>query len=187
MKFSVYIAVSLDGFIAREDGRLDWLPGAEPDSPPDVVAENGEAAEDYGFHAFMETVDVLVMGRKTFEKVLSLGAWHYGDTRVIVLSSSPVTIPPKLAATVEHRSSSPSRLKEELTAAGVQHAYVDGGVTIQRFLKAGLVDQLIITRIPVLIGNGIPLFGPLEQDIPLRHRATLQFPSGFVQSRYEIA
>jgi dihydrofolate reductase len=180
MKASVYIATSLDGFIARDDGGLDWLPGADPD-------ENGNAErEDYGYREFMDSVDVLVMGRKTYEKVLSFGKWSYEGKRVIVLSSGTVEIPTGLASTVECRSNSPSDLVDDLAEAGVKHIYLDGGNTIQRFLNEGLVQQIIITRIPVLIGSGIPLFGPLEDDILLRHVETRQFASGFVQSRYEV-
>ena len=180
MKASVYIATSLDGFIARDDGGLDWLPGADPD-------ENGNAErEDYGYRDFLDSVDVLVMGRKSYEKVLSFGEWPYDGKRVIVLSSGTVEIPSGLASTVECRSSSPSDLVDDLAEAGVTHIYLDGGNTIQRFLNEGLIQQLIITRIPILIGSGIPLFGPLADDMTLHHVATRQFPSGPVQSRYEV-
>jgi dihydrofolate reductase len=180
MKVSVYVATSLDGFIAREDGSLDWLPGADPEK------QSGAETEDYGYRVFMDTVDVLVMGRKTYEKVLSFGMWPYEDKRVVVLSSGSVDIPNDLASTIESRSCSPCELVYDLEKAGAKHVYVDGGKTIQRFLNEGLIHQIIVTRIPVLIGSGIPLFGPLADDILLRHVETRQFPSGFVQSRYEI-
>jgi dihydrofolate reductase len=180
MKVSVYIATSLDGFIARDDGGLDWLPGADPEAQGDAEGE------DYGYREFMDSVDVLVMGRKTYEKVLSFGKWSYEGKRVIVLSSGTVEIPNELASTVECRSSSPSDLVHDLEEAGAKHVYVDGGNTIQRFLNEGLIQQIIITRIPVLIGSGIPLFGPLEKDVLLHHVETQKFPSGLVQSRYEI-
>jgi dihydrofolate reductase len=186
MKVSVYIATSLDGFIARDDGGLDWLPGAAPETSGCTEASGSTEGEDYGYREFMESVDILVMGRKTFEKVLSFGKWSYEDKRVIVLSSGPVEIPNGLASTVECRSSSPSDLVDDLAESGVTHIYLDGGNTIQRFLNEGLVQEVIITRIPVLIGSGIPLFGPLADDILLRHVETRQFPSGFVQSRYEV-
>jgi len=180
MKVSVYIATSLDGFIARDDGGLDWLPGADTN-------EQGDAeVEDYGYREFMESVDVLVMGRKTYEKVLSFGMWPYEGKRVFVLSSGPVEIPNGLASTVECKSCSPSDLVHDLEEAGAKHVYVDGGNTVQRFLNEGLIQQIIVTRIPVLIGSGIPLFGPVANDILLDHVETRQFPSGFVQSRYEI-
>jgi dihydrofolate reductase len=172
---SVYIATSLDGFIARRGGELDWL-----------VGEAGaEGEEDYGYAAFMETVDVVVMGRGTFEKVLTFDSWPYAGKRVVVLSSSLAEIPPGLAGDAELHALAPADLVARLASEGVRHLYVDGGETIQRFLGAGLITELIITRIPVLIGAGIPLFGPLPNDVKLEHVETRAFPNGFVQSRYQ--
>ena len=176
MRVSVYIATSLDGFIARENGDLDWLPGPE--------LEGG--GEDYGFQEFMDSIDTLVMGRNTFEMVISSGMWLYGNKKVVVLSSKPVKIPGDLANTVTAQSCSPSELVKQLSASGVKHIYVDGGKTIQGFLNERLVQQIIITRIPVLIGKGIPLFGPVIKDIKLQHLKTNSFPDGIVQSRYEV-
>jgi dihydrofolate reductase len=171
---SVYIATSLDGFIARRGGELDWL-----------VGEGGaEGDEDYGYAAFMETVDVVVMGRGTFEKVLTFDPWPYAGKRVVVLSSSQVEIPPQLAGAAELHALAPADLVARLASEGARHLYVDGGQTIQRFLSAGLISSLIVTRIPVLIGEGIPLFGPLPHDVKLEHVETRSFPNGFVQSRY---
>lgn len=176
MRASVYIATSLDGFIARENGDLDWLSGADIEG----------SGEDYGFHEFMDSVDILVMGRKTFEKVVSSDEWLYGNKQVIVLSSRPVQIPSDLAGTVESQSCTPTELVKQLSERGARHLYIDGGKTIQGFLNAGLIQQIIITRIPVLIGEGIPLFGPVFKDIKLQHIETSSFANGFVQSRYEI-
>lgn len=176
MKVSVYIATSLDGFIARDNGDLDWLPGSD----------GGSDGEDYGYHQFFDSVDVLVMGRNTFEKVLSFGQWPYGIKRVIVLSSNQTQIPNDLAETVESRSCSPTELVKELEKSEAKHLYVDGGKTIQGFLNAGLIQEIIITRVPVLIGSGIPLFGELESDKKLRLIETCKFESGFIQSKYEI-
>ena len=172
MKASVFIGTSLDGFIARANGDLDFLPpgGGEP----------------HGYDEFMATVDALVIGRKTFETVLTFDMWPYGDKRVFVLSTRPLATPP-LGAVVERLSGSPADIVSQLTARGIQHAYVDGGITIQRFLQAGLIQHLIITRVPVLIGAGIPLFGALQRDIALTHIATRQYASGLVQSEYVIA
>lgn len=177
MKASVYIATSLDGFIAREDGSLDWLP----------PGGSGEGGEDYGYKAFMATVDVLVMGRNTYEKVLTFGDWPYGPKPVVVLSSRSLTIPAHIARSVEPMSCTPAGVISRLAARGAKHLYVDGGKTIQGFLSAGLINRLIITRIPVLIGGGVPLFGPLQRDINLRHIETRQFSGGLVQSEYEVA
>jgi dihydrofolate reductase len=84
-------------------------------------------------------------------------------------------------------SGAPAAIVSQLEARGIQHIYVDGGLTIQRFLQAGLIHRLIITRVPVLIGTGIPLFGPLQRDVSLKHVATRHFPSGLVQSEYAVA
>lgn len=178
MKASVYIATSLDGFIARENGELDWLPGSD--------GESDSGGEDYGYHAFMDSVDALVMGRNTFELVLSFGQWSYGNKRVIILSSKPLQIPSHLPPTVESTLCSPSELVQNLSEEGLQHLYIDGGKTIQSFLNAGLIQELIITKIPVLIGSGIPLFGPLDDDKKLRHVESLTYENGFVQSKYEV-
>ena len=176
MKVSVYIATSLDGFIARENGDLDWLPGSDGKSDD----------EDYGFHEFMDSVDVLVMGRKSYEMVLSFGKWPYGSKRVVVLSSKLIRIPDDLAETVESRSCAPAELVKDLIKTVAKHLYIDGGKTIQGFLNAGLIQEIIITRIPTLIGSGIPLFGPLNKDRKLGHIETRSFANGFVQSRYEV-
>ncbi len=185
MKASVYIATSLDEFIARENGELDWLEGSgEEVNEEDKSAES--RGEDYGYKDFTGSVDALVMGRHTFDKVLSFGEWAYGDKPVVVLSSRPLEIPEHLSRTVEAVSGSPEEVAAWLSERGVKHLYTDGGETVQRFLRMGLIQRFVITRIPVLIGAGIPLFGPLDGDIKLRHVRTQSYPSGFVQSEYEI-
>lgn len=172
MKASVFIGTSVDGFIARTNGGLDFLPpgGGEP----------------HGYAEFMETVDALVIGRKTFETVLAFDAWPYAEKRVFVLSTRKLA-PAPAGAIVEHMSGDPADIVSQLEARGIQHVYVDGGVTIQRFLRAGLIQRLIITRVPVLIGDGIPLFGTLPHDVQLHHIATRHYPSGLVQSEYQVA
>jgi dihydrofolate reductase len=168
---SVFVGVSVDGFIARTDGALDWLP------PGDV--------EPHGYDEFMATVDALVIGRKTFETVLTFDAWPYGAKPVFALSSSPLA-PAPAGAGLEHMSGDPAEIMSRLADRGVRHVYVDGGITIQRFLRAGLIQRLIITRGPVLIGEGIPLFGATQRDIALKHIATRQYASGLVQSEYQV-
>jgi dihydrofolate reductase len=172
MMVSVFIGTSLDGFIARPNGDLDFLPpgGGEP----------------HGYDEFIASVDVIVIGRKTFETVLTLGPWPYGDKRVVVLSSRPVDLSAAGGA-VEQMEGPPAEIVSQLAASGANHLYVDGGITIQRFLRAGLIQRLIITRVPVLIGDGVPLFGTLPRDIRLRHVATRHYPSGLVQSEYQVA
>ncbi|HTX80059.1 MAG TPA: dihydrofolate reductase family protein [Longilinea sp.] len=173
---SVFIATSLDGFIARKDGAIDWL-----SRPEDAIA-----GEDYGYQAFFDSVDTLVMGRNTFELALSFEAWPYAGKRVVVLSSGSPKIPPSLARHVEHMSGAPAEIVRWLAERGAQHVYVDGGDTIRRFLRAGLIDDLTITRLPILLGDGIPLFGPLEGDIRLQQVETTVYPNGFVQSKYQV-
>jgi dihydrofolate reductase len=171
MRASVFVGTSLDGFIARANGDFDFLPpgGGEP----------------HGYDEFMATVDALVIGRKTFETVLTLATWPYGGKPVFVLSTRPLAPTPPGAA-VERMSGAPADIVSQLAARGFLHVYVDGGITIQRFLQAGLIQRLVITRVPVLIGDGIPLFGALQRDIALRHVATRQYASGLVQSEYAV-
>jgi dihydrofolate reductase len=175
-KISVYIAASLDGFIARPDGNIDWLTDPAYNVP----------GEDFGYQAFMQTVDVLVVGRNTFEKVLTFGDWPYPDKKVIVLTHAQNLVPDKLIDKVEVLALPPAELAMHLAEQGYQHTYLDGGLTIQEFLRANLVDELTITRIPILLGEGLPLFGKLPGDSPLRHLRTTAFPNGFVQSVYAI-
>ena len=171
MKASVFIGTSVDGFIARPNGELDFLPpgGGEP----------------HGYDEFIDSVDALVIGRKTFETVLTFDIWPYGEKPVFVLSSRSLG-PVPAGAVVERMWGDPVEIVSRLEARGIRHLYVDGGITIQRFLRAGLIQRLIITRVPVLIGVGIPLFGSLPHDVRLRHIATRHYPSGLVQSEYEV-
>jgi len=171
---TVFVGASVDGFIARRDGGIDWLP---------------ENPEPHGYDELIAGVDAIVMGRNTFELVLTFeGPWPYGDKRIVVLSSRPVDLSAAIArgGRVEHMAGEPADLVARLAATGARRLYVDGGVTIQRFLRAGLITRLVVTRVPVLIGEGIPLFGPTGRDIRLRHVATRSFPSGLVQSEYEV-
>ena len=172
MKLSVFCGVSVDGFLARPNDALDFL-------------ETGEQ-EPHGFEEFFDSIDVLVIGRKTFEVVLTFGKWPYGKKSVVVLSSRPLDFSSVRDGIVEQMSGEPAEIVTRLKARGFKHAYVDGGITIQRFLAAGLVDRLVITRVPVLIGEGIPLFGRLPRDISLRHVATRCYKGGLVQSEYEV-
>lgn len=133
----------------------------------------------------MASVDALVMGRHTYETVLGFGSWPFGAKPVYVLSSSPLK-PAPAGAVVHHLGGEPHAVVAELTRRGVQHAYIDGGVTIQRFLRSGLIDRLVITQLPVLIGQGIPLFGPLDRDIRVQHVRTETFSTGLVQTEYEV-
>jgi dihydrofolate reductase len=171
MRVSVFIGTSVDGFIARPNGDLDFLPpgGGEP----------------HGYNEFIATVDAIVIGRKTFETVLAMESWPYGDKRVVVLSSRPVDMS-GVRGVVEQMAGSPAEIVSQLAASGAQHLYIDGGITIQGFLRAGLIQRLVITRVPVLVGDGVPLFGTVPRDVRLRHVATRHYPSGLVQSEYQV-
>ena len=172
MTASVFIGISIDGFIARPNGDLDWLPAG--------------GGEPHGYDEFMASVDALVIGRKTFETVLAFDVWPYGDKRVVVLSSRPIDFSAVRGGVVEQMGGAPAEIVARLAATGAHHLYIDGGITIQQFLRAGLIQRLIITRVPVLIGQGIPLFGALARDIRLTHVATRHYPSGLVQSEYLV-
>jgi len=174
VKTSVFVGVSVDGFIARPDGGLDFL--------------DAGGNEAHGYEEFIATVDTLVMGRKTFETVLGFGVWPYGERRVVVLSSRAVDLSAAIAlgGRVEWMSGTPAEVASRLAAEGAQHVYIDGGVTVQGFLAAGLVQRLVISRVPILIGSGIPLFGSLPRDVRLRHVGTRSYAGGLVQSEYEV-
>jgi dihydrofolate reductase len=172
MKASVFVGTSVDGFIARHNGDFDFLP------------EGG--GEPHGYNEFIATVDVLVIGRNTFDKVLAFETWPYQDLRVVVLSNRPIDTPAIPGARVERMFGQPPDIVDRLAATGAQHAYIDGGITVQQFLRAGLIQRLIITRVPVLVGQGIPLFGSLPQDLKLRHVATQAYAGGLVKSEYAV-
>jgi dihydrofolate reductase len=172
VRASVFVGVSVDGFLARADGALDFL--------------DAGGSEPHGYEEFMAGVDALVIGRKTFETVLGFGGWAYGSKPVFVLTTRPLPpTPPE--AKVERVAGTPASILDTVGARGFGHVYVDGGITIQQFLAAGLIQRLIITRVPVLIGSGIPLFGLLEKDVLLVHVATRTFAGGLVQTEYTIA
>src|SRR4030095_10722735 len=171
VKASVFVGTSLEGCIARDNGELDFLPA--------------DGGEPHGYDEFIASVDAIVIGRKTFQTVLTFDAWPYGKKPVFVLSTRALA-PAPLGAVVERMSGDPVEIVSQLDARGVQHAYVDGGITIQPFPRAGLIQRLIITRVPVLIGAGIPLFGAIHRDVVLRHIGTRQYASGLVQSEYVV-
>lgn len=173
---SVFIATSLDGFIARPDGDFAWLDTSAPQIE----------GEDYGFAEFYSSIDALVMGRKTYETALGFPEWPYAGKRVVVLSHTTPTIPPNLAGSVEWMFGPPTEVGQRLEASGLNCVYVDGGQTIQGFLRAGLIDEMTITTIPILLGSGIPLFGPLERDILLQVISSRAYPNGFVQTKYKV-
>jgi dihydrofolate reductase len=176
IKCSVFIGTSLDGYIAHKNGDIDFL----------SVGDEGGSSQDYGYKEFFDSIDTLVIGRGTYEVVLGFDEWGYGEKRVVVLSSGSPPVPAHLADRVQVMTGTPGKIVKQLEKAGARHLYVDGGVTIQGFLRAGLIDELIITRLPILIGEGIPLFGNLERDVRLEHLSTRSYENGYVQSHYRV-
>jgi len=172
MLASVFIGTSVDGFIARPDGALDFLPH--------------DGGEPHGYNEFFASVDALVIGRKTFETVLAFPQWPYGDKLVVVLSAQPLDLAKVCSGRVEQMQGPPREIFRQLERRGIRHIYIDGGVTIQQFLRDGLIQRLIITRVPVLIGQGVPLFGPLAKDIHLEHVQTQHYASGLVKTEYRV-
>ena len=171
----VFIATSLDGFVARPDHRLDWL------------LKQDTAGEEHGYEAFMDRVDGIIMGRGSYQTVLGFGDWPYRKP-VVVMSQTltPSDVPEALVDKVQLTRLSPSALMQWLAEQGWSRAYVDGGKVVQSFIRCGLVDDIELSVAPVLIGEGIPLFGALEADIDLELLSSTPYPSGFVQSRYRI-
>jgi dihydrofolate reductase len=170
----VFVGTSLDGFIARENGDIDWLTAA------------GDELGETGYDEFFAGVDAMVVGRATFDTVSTFPEWPYAGKRVLVLSRTLL----RSTAEVSHPDTSVHATLGDvlsvLRAEGRRRVYVDGGRTIQSFLRAGLVREITITRAPVLLGSGIPLFGPLPSDVHLRHLGSRDLGAGFTQSSYEV-
>ena len=166
----VYVGMSVDGFIARADHALDFL-------------EVDTGGSDLGFADFLDSIDALVMGRTTFDVVMGLDApWPYGDRPVLVPTHRP--LPAQRPSTVSAVAGTPEEILADVGDA--RWVYVDGGATVQSFLAAGLVDRIILTTVPVLIGSGVSLFGPLDDDTPLTLEAVREFPNGIVQREYVV-
>lgn len=177
MKCSVYIATSADGFIAKQDGGIEWLLRSEYDDAGKIGLVYNE---------FISAVDAIVMGRHSFEKVLTFDEWYYEGTEVIVLTTQDLKVPENLTGKVRLRSGSPQEIVTELANEGKEHLYIDGGITIQRFLEAKLVNELTITVIPILLGSGIPLFGHEGREQPLDLIEVFTSDNGAVQKRYRV-
>ena len=169
-RVSVFMGTSLDGFIAGPGGSLAFLEPFE------------KSGEDYGFTAFFETVDGLVIGRNTYETVLGFEGWPYGKKRVVVLTHRPADARHGEELTAEE----PAALLERLGREGLRHVYVDGGAVARAFLAAGLVDELTLSVAPVLVGSGVRLFGEARPGRALGLVASRSWPSGMVQVRYRV-
>lgn len=182
MKCSVFIATSVDGFIARKDGSINWLQAAG-----NLNTDMSDQA-DMGFNQYIASVDCIIMGRKCMEVIsnmnLSPEQWPYGDTRMIILSTTLTQAPENLQDKVEMYAGDINTLVSNLSNEGYQHAYIDGGMTIQAFLNQQLISDITITRAPILLGSGIPLFGKISNDIALKQTQAVVFPNDFIQVRY---
>jgi dihydrofolate reductase len=141
--------------------------------------------EDGGFGEMFASIDVLVMGRGTFEKVMEFD-WPYGDKPVIVMSSSMIDVPKKAGSHVRLSACSPTEILQQLMQEGFRHVYVDGGKLVQSFLKEGLVDDMTLTHIPILLGEGISLFGEIGKEIRLGLLKIQSWENGFTQVKYAI-
>ncbi|MFQ3231188.1 dihydrofolate reductase family protein [Reinekea sp.] len=175
MENSIFAVVSLDGFITRLDGQLDWR----------VRAGNGSDNDTFGRTEFLKSVSTVVMGRRTFLKCLAETQWPYPHQRVVVLTKTLKEAPKHLAEQVQLFDGSVEDLAIELDADGESRVFLDGGKAAQQFLQAGLVDDITIMTAPVLLGEGMPLFaGPLKKDMYLSHVETQAYDNGFVQTTY---
>lgn len=171
----VFIATSLDGYIARHDGDIEWL------------LQRDDPAEDHGYNDFIADKDMIVMGRGCYEKVLTFDTWHY-TLPVLVLSGqlAGTPVPERLQGKVRFADLAPAAAMAQLAREGVRRVYLDGGQLVQSFLREGLVADMVVTTVPVLIGGGRPLFGALERDIGLQLVSSKAFASGLVQSAYRV-
>ena len=171
----VFIATSLDGFIARNDGSIEWL------------LQRDDPSEDHGYNLFIENIDAIIMGRGSFQSVRDFTPWPY--TRPVLVLTATLAdqpVPRELEGKVRFSGSSPEEAMAMLEAEGCRRVYIDGGLVIQSFLRLGLISDMVITHIPVLLGSGRSLFGPIPKDISLIHEETRTFPSGLVQSSYKL-
>jgi dihydrofolate reductase len=167
-----FIAVSIDGYIATEDGGVDWL--HEVPNPDN---------DDYGYIEFNENIDALVMGRNTFEKVLTFGEWHH-TKKVFVLSSTLSEVPAELEGKVELLSGPLENVLQQIRSQSYEDLYIDGGKLIQSFLSENLIDEFTINRIPIVLGGGIPLFGELNEPLRFAHKHTTVHRDAMVMSSY---
>lgn len=172
----IFIATSLDGFVARVDHKLDWLMKQKTEN------------EEHGYNAFIESVDVIIMGRGSYENVLTFGDWPY--TKPVIVMSQTLTqdsIPKQLIEKIELTKLDPPELMQKLSKRKYMNAYIDGAKVVQSFIKLGLVKDIILTHIPILIGSGISLFGNLDADIDLKLIASKSFPSSLTQVKYSFS
>jgi dihydrofolate reductase len=184
MKCSVYIATSADGYIATPEGGVDWLHTAGK------LDADMSASPDMGFNDFIASVDCMIMGRKCMEVISSFDLtpeqWPYGDIKIYVLSHSIEVPPENLCDKVEMYSGDIQKLINQLEINGFNHAYIDGGATITSFINLQLINEMTISKAPVVLGQGIPLFGKVDKSIKLVNSESVVFPNDFVQIRYTV-
>jgi len=183
MKCSVYIATSADGYIATPNGGVDWLHTAG-----NLDVDMG--SEDMGFQSFMDSVDCMIMGRKCMEMISSMNIppeqWPYGDVRIVVLSNTVKESPENLHGEIEMYSGDIQELIIKLESSGFKHAYIDGGSTITSFINLELINEMTITKAPVLLGEGIPLFGKINKSVKLEKAKASAFQNDFIQVKYSV-
>ena len=184
MKCSVYIATSADGFIATLDGSVDWLHSA---GNPEADMSNNP---DMGFNDFIVSIDCMIMGRKCMDAISSFNLtpeqWPYGNAKIYVLSNSVTEPPENLRGKVEMYSGDITKLISQLENNGYKHAYVDGGTTITAFINLQLINEMTITKAPIILGNGIPLFGEINNSIKLANSEAIAFSNDFIQEKYTV-
>jgi dihydrofolate reductase len=183
VKCSVFIATSADGYIATDDGGVDWLHTAG-----NLDVDMG--TEDMGFQSYIDSVDCMIMGRKCMETISSMNLtpeqWPYGDVRIVVLSTTLKESPENLRGKVEMYSGDVSDLILKLENSGLKHAYIDGGTAITSFINLKLINEMTITKVPLLLGEGIPLFGKINQSVKLQNAMTVAFKNDFIQVKYSM-
>jgi dihydrofolate reductase len=184
MKCSVYIATSTDGYIATPDGGVDWLHTAG--NADADMSEN----PDMGFTEFINSVDCMIMGRKCMEVISSFDIpaeqWPYGDIKIYALSNSLTEPAENLAGKVEMVAGDINTLVNKLSEQGLKHAYIDGGATITSFINLKLINEMTITKAPIILGDGIPLFGKLNHKVKLEDAESITFPNDFIQVKYRV-
>jgi len=190
MKCSIFIAPSVDGYIATEDGGIHWL-----ETLGKSVSEKESSSElmkhfNMSMPNFMKSVDCMIIGRKLMEVLSSFNLtpeqWPYGDTKIIALSNTIKEAPRNLKDKIEIYSGSIPKLISKLEKEGYKHAYIDGGTTITTFLNLELINEITLTQAPVLLGSGIPLFGKLSKQINLENAQATAFPNNFIELKYKV-
>lgn len=185
MKCSAFIATSIDGYIARKNGDISWLQNAG-----NADADMGEN-RDMGFKNYLSSVDCIIMGRNTMEKISTFNLtdeeWPYGTIPIITLSTTLKSAPENMKNRVEIYAGDTFVLLEQLEKKGYTHAYIDGGATIQHFINLALIDEMTVTRVPILLGEGLSLFGKTSGDIRITEVTSKSFPNDFIQEKFSLS